>query len=184
METTALLLIDLQRDFLETGGRMPVNTETAESLIATANRLIRHAERQDWHIIFVKNEFRKSDWLGNFFRRYAAIEGSSGADLDPRIIIPAISMALLKAEPNAFSNPDLTKMLHDSNVSNIVAVGVMAEGCVRATVVAALKRGYSVTVAADGVASTRDFLRRFGIKRMLTAGAQIKESSEILNHGP
>jgi nicotinamidase-related amidase len=182
MNDTALLLLDLQRDFLETTGRMPISAGNADKVIASANRLARHAESAGWKQIFIKNEFRKSDWIGNLFRRRAAIEGSVGAEIDPRVIFPASSAVIAKSSPDAFTNPSLADALRIAGIRQIVILGVMAEGCVRATVKSARNRGFSVTVVADGVASSRDVLKRFGLKSMQKAGASVRECSEILEH--
>ena len=85
-----------------------------------------------------------------------------------------------KAKPDAFTNPALEEILRSTGIRHLVALGVMAEGCVRATVNNAIRRRFSVTVGSDGVASSREFLRRFGLKNVQNAGARVRESSEIL----
>jgi len=182
MNDTAVLLLDLQRDFLETSGRMPISAGDADMVIAAANRLVRHAESAGWQQIFIRNEFREADWIGNLFRRRAAIEGSVGAEIDPRVVFPTSSLVISKAKPDAFTNPALAEALRSAGIRQIVILGVMAEGCVRATVKSARNRGFSVTVVADGVASRRDFLKRFGLKSMQKAGASVIECSEMLKH--
>ncbi len=182
MNDTALLLLDLQRDFLETTGRMPISARNADMVISSANRLVGHAERAGWKQIFIRNAFLKSDWIGNLCRRCAAIEGSVGAEIDPRVTFPTGSSVISKSSPDAFTNPALAEVLKSAGIRQIVILGVMAEGCVRATVKGARNRGFSVTVVSDGVASTRDFLRRFGMKSMQKAGASVRECSEMLKH--
>lgn len=182
MSDTALLLLDLQRDFLEMKGRLPIGAGNADMVISSANRMVRHAERSGWKQIFIKNEFLKSDWIGNFFRKQAAVEGSAGAEMDPRVLFPALSAVISKSRPDAFTNPALAEVLESAGIRRIVILGVMAEGCVRATAKGAINRGFSVTVVSDGVASSRDFLKRFGLKSMQKAGASVRECSEILKH--
>jgi nicotinamidase-related amidase len=182
MNHTALLLLDLQRDFLETTGRMPISAGNADTVISSANLLVRHADSAGWKQIFIRNEFLKSDWIGNLFRKRAALEGSAGAEIDPLVIFPERSSAISKSKPDAFTNPALEEALKTDGIRRIVILGLMAEGCVRATVKGAISRGYSVTVVSDGVASSRDFLKRFGLKSMEKAGASVRECSEILKH--
>jgi nicotinamidase-related amidase len=180
MTDTALLVLDLQRDFLAAKGRMPVGKGNAERVIASANRLLQHAESADWKIIVIKNEFHRSDWLGNLFRKGAAVEGSVGAENDPRVHFPANVTTLAKIRPDGFTNPALAEILQGSGIRRLVILGVMAEGCVRATVKSAISRGYAATVVADGVASTKDFLHRFGLRSMRKSGASLKSCDEIL----
>jgi nicotinamidase-related amidase len=180
LNDTALLVIDLQRDFLEENGRMPVGKNGAELVIASANRLLKHAESAGWLQVFIKNEYRKTDWIGNLFRKGAAIEGSAGAEIDPRVPFPAGAVVVSKARPDAFTNPALAKILTSAGIHHLVVLGVMAEGRVRATANSAIRRGFAVTVVSDGIASSRDFLRRFGLRSVQKAGARISETSEVL----
>ncbi len=182
MNDTALLLLDLQRDFLEAGGRMPISARNADIVISSANRLVRYAERAGWKQIFIKNEFRKSDWLGNLFRKRAAIEGSVGAEIDPRVVVPTSGSVISKSRPDAFTNPALVEILNSAGICDVVILGVMAEGCVRATVKSARKMGFSVTAVSDGIASHRDFLKLLGLRSMQKAGASVRKCSEILKH--
>ena len=184
MDHTALLLIDLQRDLLEADGRMPVSAADASQVVSGANRLIQHGASAGWKLIFIKNEYPRSDFVANFFRKGAAIEDSHGAELDPRVIVPSSGLVLTKSRPDAFSNPKLEETLASGAVHRLVVLGVMAEGCVRATVNGAISRGFTVTVVSDAVASTRGLFRRFGMRSMKNAGATAKVSSEILGLHP
>jgi nicotinamidase-related amidase len=177
---TALLALDLQRDFLEANGRMSVGTKNAELVIASANRLLEHAERAGWKLISIKSEFPRTDWIGNLFRRDAAIERSVGAEMDPRVRFPPSSLELTKSKPDAFTNPALAEILKAAGIQHIVIFGVMAEGCVRATVKSARRQGFDVTVVFDGVVSSREFLRRFAFESMRRAGSRLANSAEIL----
>jgi len=159
---------------------MSVGAINADILIATANRMLLHAEFAGWKVIFIKNEYRKADRIGNFFRKSAAIEGSIGAEIDRRIRVPAAATILPKSNPDAFTNLKLAEILKDAGIQDLVILGLMAEGCVRATVKSGIRKGFSVTVISDGVASSRDFLKGVGLKSMEKAGAKLKECGEIV----
>jgi len=180
MNDTALLALDLQRDFLEATGRMRVSGKHASMVIAAANRLLQHAEKTGWLPILVKHEFPRKDWIGNLLRRYAAIEGSIGAEIDPRIRIPPNGALVSKRKADAFTNPALTEILESAHIRQLLILGVVAESCVLATANSALRRSFSVTVVCDGVGSTRSTLRDSGLLKMQAAGARLKESSEII----
>ena len=57
MNATALLALDLQRDFLDPGGRLPIRAAQQAPLIAAVNRLLAHAEAQGWTVVLVENRF-------------------------------------------------------------------------------------------------------------------------------
>jgi len=181
MSDTALLLIDLQRDFLETTGRLPVGGADADRVIATSLLVLNHALNAGWKLIFIKNEFAKNDWLGNFLRKNSAIAGSPGAEIDPRIPVPAQARIFTKAKSDAFSNPALEGSLRadPDPVRRLVLVGVMTDACVCATARSGVRRGFEVIVLEDAVASTGDAMHRLGLTRMRRAGAQIKASGEL-----
>ena len=177
--TTALLLIDLQIDFLADTGRMPVGKANAERVITTANRLIRLYEERAWPIVVICNQFRKTDVIGNFFRNYAAIEGSEGSAMDPRIHIHD-GLCLAKAASSAFTNPDLSAHLKQRGVDHVVMCGVYAEGCVRATALDAQCAGLRTTLIVDGVASNRNAKLRWAVSHMQKRGVRVLSCEEYL----
>lgn len=176
---TALLLIDLQQDFLSETGCMPVGTANAERVILTTNQLIRFQEKRGWLIIDVISQFKKSDIIGNFFRKQAAIEGSEGGKTDPRIVDHGASQ-FPKSKSSAFSNPYLKAYLQHKEIDTIVICGVYAEGCVRATALDALRAGLDVTLVSDGVASNRASKYRWALSHMKRRGIRVLSLNEFL----
>jgi nicotinamidase-related amidase len=183
MSDIALFVIDLQRDFLEAGGRQSVGPEKAGRVIETANRLVKHAAMAGWQIIFIKNEFSKNDWLGNLLRGGPAIQGSPRAEMDPRVMMPENASIIRKNKASAFTNPALDDLLRKLAIRHVILLGVMTEACVRATAKAARSRGFQVTLVSDAVASRFDWLHRVGLIAMRQAGVEIKSSSDLLPTG-
>lgn len=177
---TALLLIDLQRDFLDESGRLPVNRESSAAVVSAANRLLKYAEDAGWMRIFIKNEFPASDWVGHFFRKHAAITGTAGAEIDPQVSCRPGFSVFTKSKPDAFTNPGLQRSLQAGGIKTLVILGVMAEGCVRATVKQAARLGYRVIVVTDGVASNRQWKKELGLWAMRRSGADFISSSEMI----
>jgi nicotinamidase-related amidase len=174
MPKSAVLLLDLQRDFLGAdGARMPVDAAGAEAVLRAANRVLSRKALADALVILVLNQFPASARLGNFFRRGAAIAGSAGAELDARVHDHASVTRIAKSRPSAFSNPELDACLRAHQVEQLHVLGVFAEGCVRATVLDALERGYAVQVFVDAVASDAAWKKRFALWAMKRAGATI-----------
>ena len=154
MPDTAVLLMDLQRDSLDCeAGSMPVDQWGARAARRLANAVLSKWVLAGALPILVKNQFLASAWFANFLRRGAAIGGTAGAELDSRLERSGSEIIITKARPSAFSNPELQRYLHAHGVDTLYVLGVYAEGCVRASVVKAIKLGYSVIVIADAVAS-------------------------------
>ena len=180
MPASAVLFMDLQQDFLNTGsGRMPVDLDGAASVISTANAILRKELIAQALPILVVNQFPVSDRIGNFFRKGAAVAGSPGANLDPRIQNAAQAKTFTKASASAFTNPELDRYLKAEGVSELFVLGVFAEGCVRSTVVDARRLGYDVHVIADAVATNALWKKRVALWAMKRAGASITASADV-----
>lgn len=174
MPTSAVLLMDLQRDFLNREiGRMPVDEPGAEAVLHAANKVLSKSVLAGALPVLVTNQFPATARVGNFFRKGAAIAGSAGAELDARLAHTGQVKLIAKASPSAFSNPELQQYLHAHGVKELYVLGVFAEGCVRSTVADAIKRGYTVHVIEAAVASNAAWKKRFAMWAMKRAGAQI-----------
>lgn len=180
---TALLLIDLQLDFLSDTGRLPVGTANAEWVIAVANRMISLFEEQRRPIFVIYNQFKRSDVIGNLFRRNAAIEGSAGGEIDPRIHLHD-PFRFPKARSSAFTNPTFSEKLKKTGVDRVVICGVYAEGCVRATAFDALKVSLDVVVLSDGVASNRRSKYKWALSSMGKRGVRIMSLKDYWGADP
>jgi nicotinamidase-related amidase len=173
---TALLVLDMQRDFLEDAGRLPVARDQVAGLIASTNALIESAAASGALVVYILNAFPRSAWLANLFRRGAAIEGSTGAELDPRVLVRG-SNRFTKTRGDAFSNRALEAYLRERGVERVIIVGVFANACVKATVRGALARGFGVTIVRDGVAAGDDRARRNAIAAMERRGALVRDAA-------
>jgi nicotinamidase-related amidase len=174
---SAVLLVDLQRDFLDRGaGRMPVDASGGQAVLRVANDVLAKRSLADALPILVVNQFPASARIANFFRKSAAIAGSAGAELDERLQRSGSENLITKASPSAFSNPELEALLRAQGVKDLYVLGVFAEGCVRATAVDAVQRGYRVHVIEDAVASNAAWKKAFALWAMARAGVEILSS--------
>src|SRR5438046_1970634 len=104
--------MDLQRDFLaHDGGRMPVDPLGAAVVIDVANDVLAKRLLPGALPILVHNQFPGSDRIGNFFRHGAALAGSAGAAIDPRIQGLERAAVIEKCHPSAFSSASLDTVL-------------------------------------------------------------------------
>lgn len=171
---TAFVLVDLQRDFLEEKGRLPVDPGQAERVIRVANAMLAHARATDMPTVVVANEFPRGR-ISNLFRGFAAVEGTRGAELDPRVEQVGLPY-FPKQRANGFSNPALHEWLQEQGIQHLIFAGVYANDCVRVTVKGAVGHGYRVTVLSDGVAARTEGSRRRGLGACEKLGAHTTTS--------
>jgi nicotinamidase-related amidase len=172
--TQALLLLDYQHDFLASDGRLPIAQNQVRSLIEHTREAIAVAQQQGYLLIMIGNEFRKNQFLSNLFRQRSAMKGSPGAIWDERVLVPH-ARYIPKWKNNAFSNPELSKVLHEQKITTIALAGVFANQCVRATANAATRQGFTVQILASAVGCASDRSKERALRRLSKRGVTLIE---------
>jgi len=159
MNRDALIVVDVQNDFFDSGA-LPVDNTT--SLVHSLNDAIISAEKagvliiytQDWH---PKNH-KSFKGFGGLWNPHC-IQGTSGAKIHPRLM-EAKSSELIKfgTDPyqdgySPFENKDLVKLINRPEINEVFVVGIAVEYCVLATCIEAKKYKQSVTIIEDLVRS-------------------------------
>ncbi len=157
---TALLVLDMQNDFVEQGAPREVSgaTEIIPAVASAAERMRLQGDLIVW-------AFRAHSADGSnveaarkplFMKRPYVVAGTRGAELvaglepapeDLRVVTPSYS---------AFFRTDLDLKLREAGVSKIVGCGVDLSRAVRTTLVEAVSLGYECSVLAPAVACRND----------------------------
>jgi len=169
----ALLVIDMQIDYIDENGKFPIERNQINNLIKTINNIIVDFNNNDYQIIYIRNIFRKND-IKNIFRNFAVVEGTAGAELDPRINIVSDNI-LNKYTPNAFSNEELGNFLMKNQINELYVCGVMADECVYETALGAFDRNYIVNYISNAVGSSSVKNIEKAIEKLTTKGINIIE---------
>ena len=82
---TALLVLDIQKDFIGDQVRMSVAKHQIEPMLEKVNTIIEQFNSHGIPVVYIGNEFEPHQWVTNFFRKNAAIKGSKGVELDEEI---------------------------------------------------------------------------------------------------
>jgi len=155
--TDALLIVDVQRDFLPGGAlAVPAGDEVVAPLAAlcrlfAAARLPVVASR-DWH---PADHCSFRDAGGPWPRHCVA--GSPGAELDPGLDLPAGARIVDKATTadkeaySAFDGTDLACWLSARDVRRLFVGGLATEYCVLNTAADALSSGFEVQLVGDAI---------------------------------
>lgn len=153
---TAVLVIDMQRDFLDPGA--PVATPGGLGLIPRINRLAARARARGVPVVFTQEMHRpdKSDFgIELEFEPPHCLEGTPGMDLaDALEVEPGDYRILGKRRYDAFLGTDLETLLRSRRVENLVVTGVCTDICVTSTVQHARNLDFRCYVLRDCVAGT------------------------------
>ncbi|KAJ3008444.1 UNVERIFIED_CONTAM: hypothetical protein HDU68_003110 [Siphonaria sp. JEL0065] len=161
----ALLLIDFQKDFLCTGGKMLVLESQIEPAIQTTIKAQQLFLERGLPVVRIGNEFPTTDTVLNFLRNGACVEGTEGVAWDERLSVEG-TVYFSKAAGSAFSNEELGKWVEKNGITDFVVAGLQAKACVTATIKAALQKGIKVHLLQEALLDTYDFLRDYSIRSL------------------
>ncbi|MFJ6208723.1 cysteine hydrolase family protein [Lysinibacillus sp. NPDC092081] len=167
------LILDIQNDYL-----LPIAKHQIEPTLNGINDLIKSAEKSNVPIIYIRKVFERTQILSNLLRKFTALKGSKGAELDERLI-RAKGAYFSKKKADAFSNPSLSTYLNNNDIKDLIVTGVFIEGCVTATVEGALARKFAVTVVEDAVAGATDQSKEAALTKLATQNILILSSEQI-----
>ena len=177
MTKSAILIVDIQRDFTGANAKMPVHPAQAAQMIANLNQLVSHVDHSWAEVIYIGNEYSKWNPL-NVFRHFAAIKGTEGTQLDERLRV-VTDVYFSKSQGDAFSNPALNAYLQTAHVDKVFVSGLYAEACICATVKGALRNRYRVYVLKDCIATKSDAGRAKAVRQYERMGAKVVQSGEL-----
>jgi nicotinamidase-related amidase len=153
---TAVVVIDMQRDFLDPGA--PVATPGGLDLIPRINRLTARARVVGMPVIFTQEMHRadKSDFgIELEFEPPHCLEGTPGMDLAGQLdIAPGDYRILNKRRYDAFLGTDLDTLLRSLRIDSLLVAGVCTDICVTSTVQHARNLDFRCYILRDCVAGT------------------------------
>lgn len=203
----ALLLIDIQNDFL-TGGALAV--DKGDEVVAVANRLMPRYQlvvaTQDWHPADHRSFARQhpSHQVGEIISLNGldqilwtdhCVQGTAGAEFGPGLNVDAIDLVIQKGtdrEIDSYSGffdnaqrkaTGLESMLRERRVEEVHIVGLATDYCVKFTALDAVDLGFRTVVLTEGIRGVEleEGDCQQAISEMETAGVQIASADQRIN---
>jgi nicotinamidase-related amidase len=186
---TALVIIDMQRDFLEPGGFGETLGNDVSLLAAAVGpcKATLAAARESGLLVIHTREGHLPDLsdaprakiergapslrigdLGPMGR--ILIRGEAGHDIVDTLHPAPGEIVIDKPGKGAFYNTDLGSLLHRHAIENLLVCGVTTEVCVNTTVREANDRGFRCVVLADCCASYFPEFHEMGLKMIKAQG--------------
>jgi biuret amidohydrolase len=186
---TALIIIDMQRDFLEPGGfgeTLGNDVSLLKAAVEPCRAVLDAARRHGMLVIHTREGHRpdlsdapraKVERGGPSLRIGAPgpmgrilVRGEPGHDIIPELYPVDGEPVIDKPGKGAFYQTDLDLMLHNRRIENLLVCGVTTEVCVNTTVREANDRGYRCIVLADCCASYFPEFHRMGLAMIKAQG--------------
>lgn len=142
MSKRAVIVVDLQKDYLDSGKWGLVGIDAA---VQKAASIIEAARASGTPVVHVRHEsVEGAPFLA---------AGTEGAEIIPAVQPKEGETVVIKNYPNSFRGTNLKELLDAKGIKEVVIVGAMTHMCIDATARAAADFGYSVLVAHDATAS-------------------------------
>ena len=181
---TALLVVDMQRGFLDAGAALEV--PAAREAVPVVRRLLDAFRSRGLPVAFTEFVYsaRVPLLVGELHPEHrpaepgrpqgfgwpssSCLEGTASAETVPELAPAAGELVIRKHWYDGFAGTALDGGLRARRVTSLVVTGTMTDICVLATVVGAFNREYRITVVEDAVATlwpeiqqaTLDIIRR------------------------
>jgi len=203
LDSAALLIIDMQRDFLEPGGfgeALGNDVSRLRSAVAPCQAVLAAARRLGMPVIHTREGHRPdlSDapphkvLRGDPALRIGArgpmgrilIRGEAGHDIIPELYPLKDEPVIDKPGKGAFYQTDLELILHNHLVDTLFVCGVTTEVCVNTTVREANDRGFRCIVLSDCCASYFPEFHQAGLAMIKAQGGifgSVTGSAQLLD---
>jgi len=201
-DRTALVVIDMQRDFLEKGGfgetlgnDVSLLTKTIKPIRSLLDRFrekgVQIIHTREGHRPDLSDAPRAKVERGAPSMRIGAkgpmgrilVRGEPGHDIIPELYPTAGEAVVDKPGKGAFFATDLHAMLVNRSVESLVVCGVTTEVCVHTTVREANDRGYRCIVPSDCCGSYFPEFHEMGLRMIKAQGGifgWVSDSKRIL----
>ncbi|MGF1733810.1 cysteine hydrolase family protein [Photobacterium satsumensis] len=188
-ETTALVVIDMQRDFVEPGGfgeALGNDVSLVRSAIEPCGKVLQAARNAGMMVIHTREGHRadlsdcppaKLTRGGKTFIGEAGpkgrilIRGEEGHDIIPELYPITGEPIIDKPGKGAFYQTDLHLILQNHNIKTLIVCGVTTEVCVNTTVREANDRGYECIIPEDCVGSYFPEFQKYALEMIKAQGA-------------
>ncbi len=157
----ALLVIDLQNDYFP-GGKFPL--WNADATLQNIESAIEKANAQKTPVILVQHVAKSGGRIAPFFN-----EGTSGADLHPRIRAAAPNaLIVVKEFADSFVKTSLEATLAKLGVTELLVCGMMTQNCVTHTAISKSAEKYQVSILVDCCTTVNEMLHNIALHAVST----------------
>jgi nicotinamidase-related amidase len=173
--SSALLLVDLQNDFVAAGGLVNRRGEGRDAalrgVVANTADVIRRAREVGAPLVYLRY-IRTADhrfespaslrWMvlkrGYATDRVSAVEGTWGAEIVDALAPRPVDTVIDKRRPSGFFGTGLDQALRTRGIRTVILAGVSTHGCVEATARDAELHDYYVVLLEDCVGAYSEAL--------------------------
>ena len=152
--STALIVVDMQNDFVDAQGCLCV--PTARETIPAIRRLLALARAYDLPIIYTQDWHQADDPEFAVWGTHA-VQGTWGAEIVQELAPAPRDVVVRKLRYDGFYGTSLEEELQERGVDTVIVAGTVSNVCVLHTAGSAALRGLRIIVPVDAVSAITEF---------------------------
>jgi nicotinamidase-related amidase len=152
--TTALIVVDMQNDFVEKGGSLRV--PDAEGTIPAIHTLLARARAAGMRVVFTQDTHHEGDPEWRIWPEHAR-EGTWGWEIVDELRPRADEVVIRKLRYDGFYGTPLDHLLRLWGIDTVIVCGTVANICVHYTAASAALRWYQVVIPKDATSALDPF---------------------------
>jgi nicotinamidase-related amidase len=195
LKQVALLIVDMQNDFVRRGA--PLEVPDARNTIAPHRALFQAFRRRGWPVVYTRFLSRqepnllwnwspqcrpptKCCWHGHR-RRYAdTADELECADVIDELAPESTDVIIDKFGYGAFHGTALANILESRNIKSLLVTGTVTQICVEETAREAFHYGFRTTIVSDAVSSFAPDLHAATLKNFAMKFGWVVDSADLL----
>ena len=183
MEKPALLIIDMQNDFVLEG--KPLKVAGAQAVIPKIQAVLAEFRKRSLPVFHVLRVHRPDGSDVEITGRSSlpdqpfAVDGTPGAAVIDELAPRKGEYVLTKTRMSAFIGTELDLMLRTLGVSTLFVCGIQTPNCIRTTVFDGIAYNYPVVLIDDATGASSEDVHRANVRDMQNIGVRIVKTAEI-----
>jgi nicotinamidase-related amidase len=184
MEHPALLIIDMQNDFVREGALLRVaQAQVVIPKIQAVLGYFREKHLPVFHILRIHRRDGSDVEITRqelFSKHPFAVEDTPGArEIDELAPLPG-EYVIEKTRMSAFIGTELDLILRTLKITEIVVTGVQTPNCIRTTVFDAVAYNYPVILVDDATGAQSDEIHRANVRDMANIGVRMMNAQALI----
>ena len=161
--TTALIVVDMQNDFVKPGGALVV--ETAAATIPAIQRLLALARAKGMKVFFTQDTHEEGDIEFPIWGPHV-LRGTWGWQIVDELAPRPGERVIEKLRYDGFFGTPLDHELRLAGIQTVIVCGTVANICVLHTAGSAALRGYRVVLLIDAISAITPFDQQAAIRQV------------------
>ena len=184
MQKPALLIIDMQNDFVLEG--RPLRVAAARAVIPKVRDVLaafRAKKLPVFHIVRVHRkdgsdvEITRQELFG---KTPFAVEGTPGAAIVDELTPLPGEYVIPKIRMSAFIGTELDLMLRNLGITHLVVTGIQTPNCIRTTAFDAIAYNYPVVLVRDATGAQTDEIHSANVRDMQNIGIRVLTAKDLV----